>query len=70
MSLDGSPRHVQLLGDLGVVTALQEQFNNLLLARSEPNGLFSHQVPLFQLESVALRGVGAFPKSIASTMPF
>jgi hypothetical protein len=30
MSLDGSARHLELSGDLGVVTALQEQFDNLL----------------------------------------
>lgn len=31
MSLDGSPRHLELAGDLGVVAALQKQFDNLLL---------------------------------------
>jgi hypothetical protein len=47
MRLDGSPRHVQLLGDFGVVAALQKQLNNLLLARSQPNGLVSHPIPLY-----------------------
>jgi hypothetical protein len=30
MGFDGSARHFELSGDLGVVTALQEQFDNLL----------------------------------------
>jgi hypothetical protein len=45
--LDGSTRHLQLLRDFGVVTALQEQFNNLLLARTQPNGLFPHRYLLW-----------------------
>jgi hypothetical protein len=34
MCLDGSPRHLELAGYLGVVAALQKQFNNLLFART------------------------------------
>jgi hypothetical protein len=34
MSLYSSSRHLELAGDLGVVTALQEQFDDLLFARS------------------------------------
>jgi hypothetical protein len=34
MSLYGSARHLELAGNLGVVTALQEQFDNLLFTRS------------------------------------
>jgi hypothetical protein len=34
MSLHGSARHLKLAGDLGVVTALQKQFDDLLFARS------------------------------------
>jgi hypothetical protein len=49
MRLYGSARHIQLAGNFGVITALQKQFNNLLFARAEPNGLFPHQVPLFWL---------------------
>jgi hypothetical protein len=33
MSLHGSARHLELAGNLGVVTALQKQFDNLLLPR-------------------------------------
>jgi hypothetical protein len=46
MSLHGSARHLQLAGDLGIVTALQKQFDDLLLARPQPNGLLRHLYPL------------------------
>jgi len=46
MSLYGSARHLQLAGDLGIVTALQKQFDDLLLARPQPNGLLRHLSPL------------------------
>jgi hypothetical protein len=34
MSLHSSARHFELRGNFGVITALQKQFDNLLLARS------------------------------------
>jgi hypothetical protein len=34
MSLHGSARHLELRGNLGIITALQKQFDNLLFARS------------------------------------
>jgi hypothetical protein len=34
MSFYGSARHLELAGNLGVVTALQKQFDDLLFARS------------------------------------
>jgi hypothetical protein len=34
MSLHGSARHFQLAGDLGVITSLQKQLDDLLFARS------------------------------------
>jgi hypothetical protein len=43
MSLHGSARHLELVCDLGVVTALQKQFDDLLFARSKPNGLLRHR---------------------------
>jgi hypothetical protein len=46
MSLHGPARHLELAGDFGVVTALQEQFDYLLFPRSEPNGLLRHYYPL------------------------
>jgi hypothetical protein len=46
MSFHGSPCHLQLVGNLGVVTALEKQFDNLLFARTEPNSLFFHPIPL------------------------
>jgi hypothetical protein len=42
MRLHGSARHLQLAGNFGVVTALQKQFDDLLFARSKPNGLLDH----------------------------
>jgi hypothetical protein len=46
MSFHGSARHLELAGNLGVVAALQEQFNNLLFTWSQPNGLLRHHHPL------------------------
>jgi hypothetical protein len=42
MRFHGSPRHMELAGDLGVVTTLQKQLDNLLFARTEPNSLLLH----------------------------
>jgi len=42
----GPPRHFELAGDFGVVAPLQEQFDDLLLARTQSNGLLLHQAPL------------------------
>jgi hypothetical protein len=49
MSLHGTPRHAELVGDLGIVATLQQQFDNLLFARPEPNSLILHQIPLFSV---------------------
>jgi hypothetical protein len=43
--LDGAPGHFQLFGNLGVVAALQQQFGNLLLPRSQAKILFPHARP-------------------------
>jgi hypothetical protein len=45
MGFYGSPCHLELGGDFGVVTTQQKQFNNLLFARTEPNGLLLHLIP-------------------------
>jgi hypothetical protein len=45
MGFYGSHCHLELGGDFGVVTTLQKQFNNLLFARTEPNGLLLHLIP-------------------------
>ena len=70
MSFYGSPRHIELAGYFGVVTSLQQQFNDLLFAWTEPNSLLFHPIlPFFDLPHL----VGArlfFPISIASTLPF
>ena len=47
MSFYGSPRHLQLAGNLSIITTLQKQLDDLLLAWSQPNGLFLHSVPPF-----------------------
>jgi hypothetical protein len=54
MSLDSSPRHLELTGDFGVVTTLQKQLYNLLFARTEPNGLLHHPNPLFLIVRLCL----------------
>jgi hypothetical protein len=70
MSLHGSARHLELRGNLGIITALQKQFDDLLLARSKSNGLLVHYYPL-GLDCPALRPVRSWdvPNYIASTMP-
>jgi hypothetical protein len=45
MCLYRSTRHLELAGDFGVVAALQKQFDDLLFARSQPNGLLVHHYP-------------------------
>jgi hypothetical protein len=53
MGFYGSPCHLEFGGDFGVATTLQKQFNNLLLTRTEPNGLLIHLIhPLSVLSSV------------------
>jgi hypothetical protein len=44
--LYGSARHVELAGNFGIVAALQKEFDDLLFARSQPNGLLRHLCPL------------------------
>jgi hypothetical protein len=45
MSLHGPARHLELAGNFSIVTALQEQLDNLLFARTQPNGLLRHRFP-------------------------
>jgi len=42
MGFHGSARHFELTSNLGVVTSLQKQLNNLLFARTQPNRLLPH----------------------------
>jgi hypothetical protein len=42
MSLHGSACHIELAGNLSVVTTLQKQFHDLLFARSQMNGSLYH----------------------------
>jgi hypothetical protein len=70
MGLHGSARHLELAGDFGVVTALQKQFDDLLFARPQPNGLLRHHYPLVWFRPRPKTGAaGMFPDYIASTMP-
>ena len=70
MSLHGTPRHVELAGDFGIVATLQKQFDNLLFARPQPNSLILHQVPLFVSFIVSRGPMSArkFPNLIASSV--
>jgi hypothetical protein len=43
----GSARHLELAGNFGIVAALQEKFDDLLLAWSQPNRLLRHPRLLF-----------------------
>ena len=45
MGFDRSTRHLELLSDLRVVTALQQQFRYLLLSGSESNRFVVHYNP-------------------------
>jgi hypothetical protein len=48
--LHGAPGHLELSGNLRIVTTLKQQFGNLLFARTQPNGAFVHSgFPLVQL---------------------
>lgn len=73
MGFHGSPRHIELSGDFGVVTALQKQFDNLLFARAEPNSLLLHPILPFvfwiALRPAKLLGGYIFPILIAPTLP-
>ena len=71
MSLHGSPCHVELAGDFGIVTALQEQVDNLLFARPQPNSLVLHYFPLCLILGLPwpVEHHGVFPNFIASTLP-
>ena len=42
MSFHSAPRHLQLSCYLGVVAPLQQQVDNLLFARTQPNSLLFH----------------------------
>jgi len=42
MSLHSAPRHLKLSRYFGVVAPLQQQVDNLLFARTEPNSLLFH----------------------------
>jgi len=49
VGLHGSPGHLELAGNFSVVAALQEQLDNLLFPRSQPNIVRTrHCIPLPQ----------------------
>jgi len=48
MSFHGTPCHIELAGDFGVIASLQKQVYDLLFARTEPNSLLFHSIlPFF-----------------------
>ena len=55
MSFHSSPRHLELSGNLCVVTTLQKQLDNLLFAGTEPNSLLIHPIP--PLDCIAFANV-------------
>ncbi len=61
MSFHGSPRHLQLTGDFSIVAALQKQFDNLLFARTEPNSLLLHPIPLVDSAFCIAHGAHSVP---------
>jgi hypothetical protein len=63
MGFDGASCHLELRGNLGVVTALQKQFDDLLFARAESNSLLPHSIPLFC-------GISFHPEIDAGAEPF
>jgi hypothetical protein len=42
-------RHFELLGDFTIVTALQQQIDNLLIARPNSNSQFLHRTTFLQV---------------------
>jgi hypothetical protein len=56
MGLYCSAGHFELASYFGVVTSLQKQFDDLLFARTQPNGLLSHQYPPFGLPFAPSKG--------------
>jgi hypothetical protein len=70
MSFHSAPRHLKLTGNLGVVTTLQKQFDDLLFARAEPNSLILHPIPLLASPfRPTLVQDGIVPYFIAPTLP-
>ena len=47
MGFHGAPRHLELSGNLGIITTLQKQFDDLLFAGTQPNSLLHHPIPLY-----------------------
>jgi hypothetical protein len=68
-------RHFQLRRDFGIVTALQQQFNDLLFPRSQTDRLFPDAFALILhallLARASTAGAGQmfFPKDVASGLP-
>jgi hypothetical protein len=74
MGLDGAPGHLELLSDFCVVTALQQQIGDLLLAWAEPNRRFLHRFPRKSIDlpprhtvSLPVREFFATPKPALKT---
>lgn len=62
MCLDGTPRHVELLGNLCIVAALKQQLRNLFLPRTQPNRRLPHLQPHPQeIKNLTQQLHGCFP---------
>jgi hypothetical protein len=66
-----STSHLELAGNLGVIASLQQQFYDLLFARTEPDSLLLHpSLPVFWILPVArIRRTANCQKVAAPTLP-
>jgi hypothetical protein len=60
--LDRAPSHLELRSYLCVVTALQQQFRNLLLSRAQANRLFLHVSTSSGVYIIIDAAQGSFPQ--------
>jgi hypothetical protein len=66
MCLDCTPGHLELGRNFCIVTALQQQFRNLLLSRAQANRLFLH-VNFLRGKIITDAVKGVFHKSLAAS---
>ena len=62
MRLDRAAGHFELCSDFRVVTALQQQFGDLLLPRAQTNRLFLHVNIFLRGEIITNAAKGSFPQ--------
>jgi hypothetical protein len=59
IGLDGAFGHVQVTGDFGVVTSLEQQIDDLLLPACQPTELFVHALNLVAAQDKAANSLAA-----------